>query len=407
MNQKNIAMTSRPCCAARDARTRLRAVGTFDDTLPFRRSTFRGVARAGSRFSSTRPNHHQETRKMSVQKFAVRALAAASLALAAASACAADTIVWTESTGFVRTYGVAAATPPGAAAQLMWDQTKIKGPNGVEFIDGRIWWTNQQQMLISTGVGIARNRYSIGSSLPDGTDARVISTGSTIPYDVDIQGGTLYWTDQNGGTIWTLNPSLAVPSSSVFLTSGITPEVASPFAIDATAGGVYWSQVGSSSASNRIMRANLDGSNITTLLTGIQSYDFEVVGSQIFYTTTDGFVKRSELDGSNLVTLASGQGFLNGIDVTGDSIYVSVLSGTFEGPGFTTLGAGRIRKMNLDGSGDVELIVGQQNFTSGVVFDPAQIRGVAVLTAPVPEPETYALMLAGIALIAGVVRRRR
>lgn len=341
---------------------------------------------------------------MSVQKLALRALGAASVVLAATSAFSADTIVWTESTGFVRTYGVAEATPPGAASQLMWDQTKIKGPNGVEFIDGRIWWPNQQQMLISTGVGVARNRYSIGSSLPDGSDAKVISTGGTIPYDVDIQGGKLYWTDQNGGTIWTLNPSLAAPSSDVFLTSGLTPAVASPFAIDATPNAVYWSQVGSS---NRIMRANLDGSNVTTLLTGITSYDFEVVGSQIYYTTIDGFVKRSNLDGTNLVTLASGQGFLNGIDVTNDAIYVSVLEGVFNGPGFSTLGAGRIRKMNLDGSSAVELIVGQQDFTSGVVFDPAKVRGVAVLTAPVPEPETYALMLAGIALVAGVARRRR
>ncbi len=103
-------------------------------------------------------------------------------------------------------------------------------------------------------------------------------------------------------------------------------EVTSPFAIDVTAAGLL--EPGRFvERSNRIMRANLDGSNITTLLTGIKSYDFEVVGSQIYYTTTDGFVKRSNLDGSGLATLASGLGFLNGIDVTGDSIYVSALQG--------------------------------------------------------------------------------
>lgn len=341
---------------------------------------------------------------MSVQKLGFGALAATALALASASASAADTLVWSETTAFTNTPSIATATPPGAESPLVTDATRIKGPNGVEFIDGRIWWPNQQQMLINTGVGIARNRYSIGSSLPDGSGTRVISTGGTIPYDVDIQAGKLYWTDQNGSTIWTLDPSLANPVSSVFLTAGLTSVVTSPFAIDATAGGVYWSQVGTS---NKIMRSNLDGTNVTTLLTGITSYDFEVVGNQIYYSTTDGFVKRSGLDGSNLVTLASGQGFLNGIDVTNDAIYVSVLEGVFNGPGFSTLGAGSIRKMNLDGSGSVELVVAPQNFSDFSPFDPAKVRGVAVLTAPVPEPETYALMLGGIALIAGVVRRRR
>jgi hypothetical protein len=30
-----------------------------------------------------------------------------------------------------------------------------------------------------------------------------------------------------------------------------------------------------------------------------------------------------------------------------------------------------------------------------------------VTTTPIPEPSTYALMLAGLALVAGVARRRR
>lgn len=334
---------------------------------------------------------------MSAAPFSVSALSAIVLTIAA-SAASADTLVWSETTGFTNTPSISTATPPGATTTLVTDQTQVKGPNGVEFLGGRLWWPNQQRIPISNGF-VVNNLWSIGTSLPDGSDVQVISTGGFQPYDLDLQGNLVYWTDQNSNVIRHFDVTTARRTSSNFLT-----ELTSPFAIDVTADAVYWSQVGTS---NRIMRSNLDGTNITTLLTGINSYDFEVVGSQIYYTTTGGAVLRSALDGSGLTTLATGLGFLNGIDVTDNAIYVSVLQGVFEGPGFTTLGAGRISRMNLDGTGAEVVHIAPQVFTSGVPFNPSLVRGVAVVTAPVPEPGTYALMLAGVALIAGAVRRRR
>jgi len=45
---------------------------------------------------------------------------------------------------------------------------------------------------------------------------------------------------------------------------------------------------------------------------------------------------------------------------------------------------------------------------SGMLVDNISMVGVAPnVTAPVPEPETYALMLAGLTLMASVARRRR
>jgi hypothetical protein len=334
---------------------------------------------------------------MSAAPFSVSALSAFVLAIAAGAASA-DTLVWSETTGFTNTPSISTATPPGATTTLVTDQTQVKGPNGVEFLGGRLWWPNQQRIPISNGFTVS-NQWSIGSSLPDGSDVQVISTGGFQPYDLDLQGNLVYWTDQNNNVIRSFDVTTARRTSSNFLT-----ELTSPFAIDVTADAVYWSQVGTS---NRIMRSDRDGTNITTLLTGINSYDFEVVGSQIYYTTTGGTVLRSALDGSGLTTLATGLGFLNGIDVTDDAIYVSALQGVFEGPGFTTLGAGRISRMNLDGTGVEVVHIAPQVFTSGVPFNPSLVRGVAVVTAPVPEPGTYALMLAGVALVAGVVRRRR
>lgn len=303
-------------------------------------------------------------------------------------ATAADQVVWSETfqsfpsfalVGSIKT----AQVPGGTSSTLTNDPTRVKGPNGVEFAGGRLWWPDQQ---------LGR----VASVLPDGTGYKAYNISGA--YDVDVQGGMLYVTRQNSGDILRLDLSLSFPPADVF-SSGLS----SPFAIDVTSDSVYWSQVG---ASNRLMRSNHDGSNVQTLLTGLSSYDFEVTQSFIYLTTTDGFVKRANLDGSGLTTLASGLGFLNGIDVTADSIYVSALQAPFTTPqGNTTLGAGRIVRMALDGSSALEVIRGQQDFDPNLPFSPSQVRGVAVLA--VPEPEPYAMVMAGLGLLGVVALRRK
>lgn len=318
-----------------------------------------------------------------------RQFLAIALSCSSFAAVAADQLVWSETfQRFTPTFATVgsintASVPGGTSSALVTDPTRVKGPNGVEFVGGRIWWPDQQL-----------NR--VVSALPDGSDLKAYNVSGA--YDIDVQGGLLYVTRQNSGDILTLDPSLQFPPADVFK-SGLT----SPFAIDVTADSVFWSQVGTS---NRLMRSNLDGSNVQTLMTGLTSYDFEVTASHIYLTTTDGFVKRSNLDGSDLTTLASGLGFLNGIDVTDDTIYVSALQAPFTTPqGNTTLGAGRILSMTLDGSGVVEVIRAQQDFDPNLPFSPSQMRGVAVLA--VPEPSSYAMLLAGLALTGFAARRVR
>lgn len=315
-------------------------------------------------------------------------LLALALSCSTFSAFAADQLVWSEtyqsfpSFTFVGSINTA-NLPSGAPSALVTDPSRVKGPNGVEFAGGRLWWPDQQL-----------NR--IASMLPDSTAFKSYNISGA--YDVDVHGGMLYVTRQNAGDILKLDLSLSFPPAEIFSTG-----LASPFAIDVTADSVFWTQVGTS---NRLMRSNLDGSNVQTLLTGLTSYDFEVTQDAIYLTTTDGFVKRANLDGSGLATLASGLGFLNGIDVTADAIYVSALQGTFTTPqGNTTLGAGRIVRMALDGSGAVEVIRAQQDFDPNLPFSPSQVRGVAVLA--VPEPESYGMVLAGLGLLGLVSLRRK
>ena len=135
-------------------------------------------------------------------------------------------------------------------------------------------------------------------------------------------------------------------------------------------------------------------------------FSFAALGKAMAAGTTDGFVKRANLDGSGLTTLASGLGFLNGIDVTDDTIYVSALNGVTTLPsGTQTLGAGRIFSMGLDGSGAAEILRAQEIYDPNQPFSPSQVRGVAVLA--VPEPSAYAMLLAGLGLTGLAARRRR
>jgi hypothetical protein len=58
---------------------------------------------------------------------------------------------------------------------------------------------------------------------------------------------------------------------------------------------------------------------------------------------------------------------------------------------------------------DIWVRISGMNATyQSTLYDGFHARGTGTLVAaPIPEPETYALMLAGIAAIAGKVRRRR
>jgi hypothetical protein len=327
-------------------------------------------------------------------KFQGHRLLAVALSVSSFTAVAADSLVWSETyqqflprSANIGSINTGSLLPGSAASTLVNTASQVKGPNGVEFVAGRIWWPDQQLGLI-------------GSVKADGSD--FMSYAASNPYDIDVYGNKLYWTSLNTGQIKTIDLSAENPLS-VNLKFGL----ASPFAIDVTADGIYWSQV---ATSNRLMRSNLDGTNVQTLLTGIQSYDFEVVGSHIYLSTTDGFIKRSNLDGGDLVTLASGLGFLNGIDVTDDAIYVSVLEGvTTLSSGTQTLGAGRILGMALNGSGVTELHRAPEIYDPILPFSPSKVRGVAVVAAvtAVPEVESYALMLAGLSVIGAAIRRRR
>lgn len=58
-------------------------------------------------------------------------------------------------------------------------------------------------------------------------------------------------------------------------------------------------------------------------------------------------------------------------------------------------------------SGGTQLAPGLHTLTfSGITTGPAASYGGSIVTTPVPEPETYAMLLAGLAVMGGIARRR-
>ena len=334
--------------------------------------------------------HHRLAAALA-QGIATTALGIATMA-AVAGKPADSTLYWSEiSSQFVNpppAYIKAGTGLGGLAPDLqapVSGAANLRGPNGLEYVDGRLWWPDQQ-------LGV------IGSVDPNGGAVRKINAAGV--YDMDVQGGKLYWSANNSGQIFVIN-NLAAPSPlSTVLMSGLNR----PFAVDATAQYLYWSEV---VGAPRLMRAGLDGSNATQLLSNVVSYDFEVTSQYIYLTTTDGQVLRTALDGSDRTVLATGLGFLNGIDVTDNAIYVSSLSSAYDGGGFTATGGGQVMAMGLDGSQRSVLYTAATGYV-----DPNQpwradaVRGVAFVTSPVPEPATWALWGVGAAWLLSTGRRR-
>ena len=118
---------------------------------------------------------------------------------------------------------------------------------------------------------------------------------------------------------------------------------AQDLALDVAGGKMYWTSAG------RIQRANLDGSNIEDLVTGLDfPFDLalDVAGGKMYWRNA-GRIQRANLDGSNIEDLVTGLDTPRGpvLDVVGGKMY------------WTDVG-GRIQRANLDGSNIEDLVTG-------------------------------------------------
>ena len=312
----------------------------------------------------------------------LRPWAAALIATAALSghcAAAGEQLYWTQTgPGGFMTNGPAFVMQAGldgsGAAPLVQGQGAIKGPNGLESGAGALYWPDQQLG------GVYRAGF-------DGSSAAVPFTSDNV-YDVSVSGGRVFWVNGSGGQ---LKSARLDGSDARVVMAGLN----FPVAVQATGSHLYWTEY----FTGQLRRANLDGSGAISLIGSgldLSPFDFEVTSDSVWYfgrnASNFGGIWRADLDGGHRVEVITDYSLKKGIEVTDDAVWwtSAVASGSSTAPA--------IRRMALDGSGVQTVVIGAQ----GVAF-----HGVVVTapTAAVPEPGSWALVLAGLAGLAWRLRR--
>lgn len=187
-------------------------------------------------------------------------------------------------------------------------------------------------------------------------DLVVTSVIEPISIALDVVGGKMYWTEASPGDFMILRANLDGTNVEFLVTKLLEP---SGIALDTTAGKLYWTDVGT----GKISRANLDGSSRENLVID-PSLDaieiaLDVSGGKLYWTgsTPSGsMVFRANLNGTNVQVLVTGLFSASGIalDTAGGKMY------------WTDFAAGKIQRSNLDGTGVTDLV------TTGI-YEPVRI----------------------------------
>ncbi len=187
----------------------------------------------------------------------------------------------------------------------------------------------------------------------------LVTTGQVFtPVDIvlDTTSGKMYWTEASPADFMIGRANLDGTDVGYMIEGLISP---SGIALDTDGGKIYWTDIGS----GKIQRANLDGNLIEDLVVDgvITPMDLalDVGGGKLYWTEAspaDFMISRANLDGTNVEGLVTGLSNPSGIalDLSNGKIYWADRS------------ASKIQRANLDGS-QVEDIV-----TSGLK-EPARI----------------------------------
>ena len=272
------------------------------------------------------------------------------------SAAAQTKIYWTM-TDNSGAYVVRADADGSNPVNIVSGLANVKGPNGLETANGLLYWPDQQLNAIQ-------------QANLDGSGVVTFATASN-PYDVFGTATKIYWTSQTDNYLDT-----QLPNGTGYQRLLASPAVDRPFAIEVTSSNLYWSQLSGSSGS--LLRSDLNGANVVTLIPNVVIYDFQVTSNYIYFADVrypGGALKRANLDGTAITNLVvapfGGVDLINGLCVTTNYIYWSE---------YNVASGGGIRRASLGGTDRVDLY----NAPPG-----SGIRGVVVLpevAAPVAPP---------------------
>ncbi len=192
--------------------------------------------------------------------------------------------------------------------------------------------------------GVARNDHGLGS---------VIGAALTLE---DDDAPKMYWADY--GTNKIQRADLDGSNVEDLITTGLN----NPFgiALDVGGGKMYWTDYGT----NKIQRADLDGSNVEDLISGLSrpyGIALDVGGGKMYWTDSrTSRIQRADLNGSNfenLITTGLRTPWAIALDVGGGKMY------------WTDSGTNKIQRADLDGSNVEDLITTGLDRPWGLALD--------------------------------------
>ncbi len=240
-------------------------------------------------------------------------------------------------------------------------QTLVNTQDGLRGITvdrraGKIYWTDVND-------GAIRRCNLNGSGQED-----IVTTGLEFPMAIDLNplNRTLYWGDA------TLNRIGCARLDGSDAKTVLETNFCGGLAVDAVHGRIYWS-VCSNPDYGEILRANLDGTHVETVVSGVDkpaSIALDVAGGKVYWTDhVVDVVRRANLDGTDVEDL-----FVVGENQNPNGIALDLRAGkVYWGQDVAAAPyVGKIMRMDLDGSNPEDVAV-----NLGLVAD---------LDLPVPRP---------------------
>ena len=189
----------------------------------------------------------------------------------------------------------------------------------------------------------------------------IIGTPSTTP------PAHMYWTIADPGASRIQRSDLNGANVEDLVTTGLS--LPGGIALDMAGGKMYWADWGFPTG---IYRANLDGSNFEAVVPGLNNPPWGIAldteSSKMYWTMSsiggdDGEIRHADLDGSNVQTLVTGLYWPRHItvDTAGGKIYWTI----------AVPGASRIQRANLDGSQVEDLVTTGLISPVGITVDTA------------------------------------
>ena len=262
-------------------------------------------------------------------------------------------------------YWVGATT--GTLHRLVGDEVENLVPNvrnttglAIDVTGRKLYWTKK----ISDRTGRIR------CATLDDSNVKLVKDLTSAPFDIafDAASGKIYLTNA-----WGKVQHLDVDGSNFqpnLITGLDTPR---NLVLDVAGGRVYWTET--TEASEHIRRANLDGSNVQNVATGLAApLSLALTNRKVYWTEStsenSGELQRANLNGTNREVLQT-------LPIASTGIAVDPARNLL----YLTLPSGEIHRRNLDGSGNEPVV-------TGLVAPSNIVLGITTTTpGPTDAPE--------------------